>query len=291
MPSLLHKNMRRKWHDYSAVATYCISLQRVSDGLSFGIISSKNEVEVSDLGKIAQKAIADVFSADSRTKLHITSLLPDRAVFLASIVEKLDYNLDTIISRIRQKADSALGTTIFADSYSDIIVTERYSLADIFHYLLTLAQHRLPSSPLTCQAQKISIAGQECMAIGNTDLLNNPFKEAVIVHRNDDAYTRNTNEALWHHTAANGGVIVSPFISSAERAIRSLAADIDANIILITPQGVTNNLSNDDLRRCQCGRQLILTVNTSSDFGSITRADCVMMNDFASTICKQRILV
>ena len=51
-------------------------------------------------------------------------------------------------------------------------------------------------------------------------LLDNPFKEQVVVHRADSPEVRESNRRRWLYTAANGGVLVSPFISPDERGIR-----------------------------------------------------------------------
>lgn len=49
----------------------------------------------------------------------------------------------------------------------------------------------------------------------------NPFKAPVIIHRVDSVALRADKQRRWKHLAENGGVLVSPFISPEEKAIRN----------------------------------------------------------------------
>lgn len=83
---------------------------------------------------------------------------------------------------------------------------------------------RLPSGP---NGSDEAITFQ---AYGNLQLLENPFMEAVTVHRADSEEQRESNRRKWIYTAANGGVLVSPFISAAERDIRAEADESGGQI-------------------------------------------------------------
>lgn len=80
----------------------------------------------------------------------------------------------------------------------------------------------------------LSIAGNTYRVYGNIQLLEHPFKEQVVVHRADSPEVRKQNRDLWLYTAANGGVLVSPFISPAEKGIRAAAEAAGGRIILIS---------------------------------------------------------
>ena len=56
----------------------------------------------------------------------------------------------------------------------------------------------------------------------------------MVVHRADSVKKREENRLRWLHTAANGGVIMSPFISKDEKAIRREAEDLGGRIIFLT---------------------------------------------------------
>ena len=56
----------------------------------------------------------------------------------------------------------------------------------------------------------------------------------MAIHRADTAPKKAHDRAHWLYTAANGGVLASPFISQAEKEIRREAESVDGKIILLT---------------------------------------------------------
>lgn len=127
------------------------------------------------------------------------------------------------------------------------------------------------------------IGGVACQAYGNIHLLDNPFKDQVIVHRadNDEAYS--ANRERWLYTAGNGGVLVSPFISKREKEIRKEAELLGSRFILITnrPLGEREKPSSKDFDFCVQGRMLIITPQSPLDF---SRSACLQMNTLANHV-------
>ncbi len=66
----------------------------------------------------------------------------------------------------------------------------------------------------------------------------------------------------WLSDAAKGTVLVSPFISKSEKAIRVEAEDIGANIILITHEAFGERFkpAAHDFNLCSQGRLLIISL-------------------------------
>ena len=122
-----------------------------------------------------------------------------------------------------------------------------------------------------------------CQAYGNIHLLDNPFKDQVIVHRADDGETFLANKDRWLHTAANGGVLVSPFISQREKSIRKEAESSGSRFILITnrPFSEREKPSGKDFDLCAQGRLLIIAPLTAMP---LDRPSCLKMNSLAQTI-------
>ncbi|MDE6008122.1 MAG: hypothetical protein K2G90_02835, partial [Muribaculaceae bacterium] len=67
----------------------------------------------------------------------------------------------------------------------------------------------------------LEIKGTQWQAYGNLQLLQNPFKGPVVIHRSDSEAILNVKHRRWRHLYENGGVLVSPFISQAENLIDS----------------------------------------------------------------------
>ncbi len=133
--------------------------------------------------------------------------------------------------------------------------------------------------------QHLTIAGRDYQAYGNLQLLDNPFKEAVAVHRADTEQQRLDNRSQWLHTAANGGVLVSPFISPAEKAIRAEAEALGANIILAVHEafGERYKPAGHDFELCTQGRMLIISYGLPPG-SELTRPVCLQMNALAKAL-------
>ena len=211
----------------------------------------------------------------------------------------LGYYISNLTGAIRRewKAITGYEYPLFEKGYNDRIIHPQRPLDTIFRYIRE-NPHRLAARKMYPtffrRVYNIIISGKSYQSYGNQFLLRNPFKEQVIVHRSDDEDTRRRMRALWHYTAVNGGVLVSPFISPAEKAIRDEAIQAGGRIIHTThtpfPDRYKPNAREFDL--CCQGRLLILAptvpssiVPSSSD--TISRAQCLDMNTLAADICAE----
>lgn len=87
----------------------------------------------------------------------------------------------------------------------------------------------------------ILIGDTLCQAYGNLQLLDNPFKEYVIVHRVDtpEQYDRNCDR--WSHTAANDDTFanatkeINLLSTTQEQCIRHLYADMQIFLLRSKP--------------------------------------------------------
>lgn len=131
----------------------------------------------------------------------------------------------------------------------------------------------------------ISINGIACQAYGNIHLLHNPFKDQVVVHRTYTSVQLANEKERWLHTAANGGILVSPFISKAEKAIRTEAETLGGKIILITHEAFPERFkpASHDFDLCSEGRLLIISLGLPPNT-DLTRSHCLRMNDLAKSI-------
>lgn len=110
-------------------------------------------------------------------------------------------------------------------------------------------------------------------------LLRNPLIDNVVVHRRYTEQELAAERARWEHVAANGGVLVSPFISAAEKEERRNAEALGAKIIFIYPEPLPQRFkpSGHDFDLCTQGRLLILA--PCERYGSkLSRSTCVALN-------------
>lgn len=178
---------------------------------------------------------------------------------------------------------------VFAKGFNDQILKNSRSLDTLYKYIRdnprSLAVRRAHPEFFS-RVNKLKIGERTYQAYGNFQLLDNPFKEQVIVHRADTPEIRRLNRELWLYTAANGGVLVLSFISPDEKVIRSEAEESGGRIILIINHLIDSRYKpvGHDFDLCEAGRLLIISANLDGD---LSRSACLTMNSLAEEICKR----
>lgn len=122
-------------------------------------------------------------------------------------------------------------------------------------------------------------------AYGNLQLLRNPFKEQVVVHRAETAEQHDRNRRRWLHTGANGGVLVSPFHFHIResRPCRSRGRRSALHPHHCRTLRRAYKPAAHDFDLCAAGRMLIISINQP---GSLSRATCLAMNELAGAVIK-----
>ncbi len=178
--------------------------------------------------------------------------------------------------------------TVFEEGFHDRIVKNRTQLDTLYRYIRDNPRRlavRRAHPEFFRRVNRMEIAGRECRAYGNFQLLDCPFREQVVVHRADTDTERADKRDRWLYTAANGGVLVSPFISPAEKAVRDEADQAGGRFILITNRQMEDRYkpSGRDFELCEAGRMLIISIPGLSP--DLTRPVCLAMNTLAEEIC------
>lgn len=178
--------------------------------------------------------------------------------------------------------------SVFEKGYNDRIIGSSRSLDTLYRYIRE-NPHRLAARrqfpEYFSRVNSLTIAGRRCQAYGNLLLLRNPFKEQVVVHRADSDAVRAAQRERWLYTAANRGVLVSPFISPDEKAVRAEAEEAGGKTILITNSrmGERYKPAAHDFALCEAGRLLIIAPEGLDQ--DLTRRTCLAMNALAELIC------
>ena len=107
----------------------------------------------------------------------------------------------------------------------------------------------------------------------------------MLVHRHYSEEENHRLKSQWLYTAANDGVLVSPFISPAEKAIRTEAEALGARFIMIINEQMDARYkpSGSDFNLCEAGRMLIISADLSTP---LSRQSCLAMNSLAERICQ-----
>ena len=331
-----NKTGRAYWHDYKAKCIYLITLKKAPATPSFGRIigdwaapltsPDRARIELSPLGKIVRNWVYNISYLEPKASLLQYAMMPDHVHFILTVNETLSQSVGLLIARLKAAINHAVGETgIFQDGYNDQILRRDRSLDTLFRYLRDNPRRlavRKTHPEYFRRVNNLNIAGTNYQAFGNFQLLNCPFKDQVVVHRADSPAIRKRNHDSWLYTAVNGGVLVSPFISQAEKGIRAEAEAKGGRFILITdqPMGSRYKPTGRDFALCESGRLLIISIApalaaseaaatasaisaspeaaatasartaspqpAASAANTLTRAICLRMNSLAATITK-----
>lgn len=298
--SELNKNTgiyRANWHDYRSKAIYHITLLKSPDMPAFGSLAGdcsvpvgkpgSSYIECSPLGTAIKGALREIGNIHRALRLYQYALMPDHLHMLISVEEELDDILGrkiAIFKNIVNKKSCRL--SVFTKGFNDQILTKKRNLNVIYNYIRSnpyrLAVRRKYPDYFE-RRENIIINGAPYQAYGNFQLLDNPFKEQVIVHRSDNLETHERNRQIWLHTVANGGVLVSPFISTREKEVRKEAEELNGRVILISskPLGEREKPTGQDFYQCSRGRLLIIAPLQTMAF---SRETCLKLNLTAESI-------
>lgn len=207
----------------------------------------------------------------------------------------LDYYVDNLCLNVVNKYNQVAGTRfslddIFEPGYCDKPLLLGRSLETLFRYLRE-NPHRLAMRQqypdFFRRVRRLSVGDNTYEAYGNLFLFRNPDKTAVKISRSYSEEKRAALRAEWLEAARTGGILVSPFISPAERAIREEAEALGSRIILITHEafGERYKPAAHDFELCAAGRMMIISMGHPVGT-TLTRELCLQMNDLAATLAK-----
>ena len=223
--------------------------------------------------------------------------MPDHIHFVLFVTDRTERGLGDYMALFKGKISRATWDagllpekySVFDEGFNDQILTARRSLSVLIHYVCCNPYRLLvrKENPRFFERKDYKmIAGENCMIYGNVQLLDNPFIEAVIVHRCDDAKEYERKIDLWRYTGLNGAVLAGAFIAPREKPVLKEALEDGYKLILIShipfpeifkPAGRLFDL-------CTLGRLLMLVPLTCSGRPRPTREDCKIMNHLAETL-------
>lgn len=305
-----HQHRRKKNHDYRSPCKYHITLTKTENAPVFGYLPKHFDfanpenikIERNALGNVIARIIREIPSIEPRTAIYQYIVMPDHVHFLIHVKEALDQPLGQLIGRIKayisyewhRLAPSSVNYDIFTQGFNDKIIFQHRSLDDVFKYI-RLNPYRLAirkARPIFFQkVRNIYIDDREIQAYGNLFHLRNPFIYNLIIHRSDDDIIYNSKREYSLHHAANGGVVISAFISKREKEIRKDIEAAGGKIILIKnrPFEDREKPARHDFQLCCEGRILIIS---PLDYLNIpptehpTRAQCLDMNALSEKIAR-----
>lgn len=286
-------------HNYHAPFIYHIILKKKDGAERFGKVMGDARIspgrpgcafiEESLLGKTIAKSIVRLQYKFPILQIYQYMIMPDHVHILLRVKDWSDKHLDFYIEALTTDVSNNYpGSEIFQPGYCDKPLLLKRSLDTLFHYIRE-NPHRLAMRQQFPQffrkVRRLAIGGSEYEAYGNLFLLRNPDKTAVKISRSFTPDERIQRKVMWLDEARQGTVLVSPFISPAEKEIRAEAIESGASIILVTHEAFPERFkpAESDFRLCAEGRLLILSLGLPQKT-PLSRAICLQMNTLAQSI-------
>ena len=296
-PNLLR---RSKWHDYKARSIYMITLVKsphIPDLASLvHPYPDIYQTERSESGMVVSRFLESMARFHEALNVWKYVVMPDHVHFELFVERELPVAVGQYIADLKGACTAAwrektgCGEPFFSSGFHDRIVSRRGQASVLRKYIadnprrLWIKRHN--PDFFTCR-HRLSIAGCEYEAIGNIFLLNDMDIRAVRISRRFQPEELHDRKVCWLRTIENGGVLVSPFISVAEKRVRDYAIANDGRLILIEQNGFGPRYkpSGQYFELCAEGRLLMVApVEYSTSKIVLSREWCLRHNELAEQI-------
>ena len=318
-----HNRLRRmEKHDYTSSCIYLITVttegrQRLL-GTLVGDSAATAAIEPTPLGAYVaeafrQTAVETTKKTGCRVQVLHYQIMPDHFHGILYVRDTLpaNYALGKIVAAWKSACTHALWASsfyaphlsaenktkpLFSRGFNDRILFRRGQLKTWVAYLddnprrLWLKWH-FPDRLRKVYDFTAGTKGHRYTAVGNTFLVTHPERLQVRCHRNLTAEQIQQEVEKYLREAHRGTVLVSPFISPAEKAVFEACYRERLPMIHIVNRGLDgkfNYPSGRDLSGCSDGFLLVLApyadYSAETAAARITRAQCLDMNAYAADL-------
>ncbi len=307
MPNRFHtenfkrRNTRRaKFHDYSLPGSYLITITAESCRPKFSHIDTPSGlVTLTPLGLCIAAELEKLSDFHHFMSIRERIIMPDHLHFILSVNQKLPKDIGCYIAGFKGACSKAwwaqnpqaTGIPLYIRGFNDRIIWDDKHLGTATNYILDNPRRlciKRKRPDLFRRYNHIRIGDKEFAAYGNLFLLRDFDRQQVVVHRTDSLEERTEKERKWTMCAANGGVLVSPFISPHEKAIRDTAIALGGNLIIIKNTGFEEKFKpqGNEFNLCSEGR-LLLIAPWPEQIGKtiLSRDEALKMNELAAYLC------
>ena len=317
-----HNRLRRmEKHDYTSACIYLITVttegrKRILGSL-VGDSANTAEIEPTALGKYVAEAFRKIAAETTRKTgcrvqvLHY-QIMPDHFHGILYVRDTLpkDYSLGKIVAAWKSDCSHVLWeesslcsqdfsvekSPLFSRGFNDRILFREGQLQTWIAYLndnprrLWLKIH-FPNRLHKVYNFSAGKKGHQYTAVGNTFLITYPERLQVRCHRNLTEEQIQEEVETYLKEARRGTVLISPFISPAEKAVYEACYKDKLPMVHIVNRGLDGQFiypSGRDLLGCSEGFLLVLApyADYSAETAAkrITRAECLNLNDFAADL-------
>lgn len=294
---------RHPKHDYKSPCIYHITIRKISSVPDFSKVAGTIDswsLSPSPLGECILTSISTISDFNASLRMLQYVIMPDHVHMLIRVLEYLDRPIGVYIGKLKVRAlqtarfRNVYDTSLFEADFHDRFLRPFHSLDIIYQYIrqnpYRLLVRKCFPHYFRMVSRLFSYRGIQWHAYGNLQLYYNPFKDAVVCHRRDAGFksVEKAHHDSWMHTASNGGVLISAFISPKEKDIRREAEEIGGKIILISNEAFHERYkpSGKNFDLCEQGRLMILAPDRDLPD---CRQTFLLLNEVAESIASGRI--
>ena len=317
-----HNRLRRmEKHDYTSACIYLITVTTADRKRVLGSLVGERPdtaaIEPTVLGKYVAGAFRRVAAETTkktgcRVQVLHYQIMPDHFHGILYVRDTLpkEYSLGKIVAAWKSDCTHALWEdssscaqyfssekpSLFSSGFNDRILFRKGQLQTWIAYLddnprrLWLKKH-FPDRLRKVYDFKAGKKGHQYTAVGNTFLVTYPERLQVCCHRNLTEKQIEDEVATYLQEARRGTVLISPFISTAEKAVYDACYKEKLPMIHIVNRGLDGKFvypSGRDLTGCSDGFLLVLApyADYSAETAAkrITRAQCLNLNEYAADL-------
>lgn len=321
MPNYLQ---RKIGHDYTAPSAYLITVVTQDRRPLLGSLVGKSASEAAiDATVLGRQVIAAFYDIEKKVKemtggdVQVVQyqLMPDHFHGILYVKDELpkNWHLGRIISGwkgacsrayTRDVNESELTLlqgnvlTLFEKGYNDRPLVSKGQLQGWIQYLrdnprrLWLKKHQ-PDMLRKVYEFEAGAKGRRFTAVGNTFFVTYPEIAQVRCHRNLSEEEIQKEVAYYLGLARSGVILVSPFISPAEKAVYEACYREKLRMIRIVSRALDGKFmypSGRDFDGCVAGFLLVLAPYMAGDEHTsakrISRSQCLDMNDIAAELVR-----
>lgn len=265
----------------------------------------------SPLGQRIWDCIQEIPHHYPQIRICAARIMPDHLHMVLYVTEQMKTTFNVVLRGWVQGCkkvahECGLYEEVFADKPFIRVMTYKGQLQTMIEYVNQNPYRmavRVAFSNYFAIIRNVEVAGQQYAAVGNLHLLYEPNKWQVHVHKEwvwaaekgDDTPLKDyKNRCIIE--ARKGAVLVSPFISSDEVAVRKVALREGLPIIYILDNGMPEKAkykpSGEWIEAVGKGQMLLLTPwdEYVPNKGKCTREECNMMNAMAGAIVETAII-
>ena len=298
-----HQSMKRRHdhHDYLSPCIYMITLIVKGRRPLLGAICNPDDKHTqpwfspTTLGSRIAECWREIPQFYPQIRMLSLQLMPDHLHGIIHVTERLPRHFGHVINGFktccnRVTKEHALAP-LWEEGYNDRILQGKGQLNSMFQYLKDNPRRlwiKRNHPEFFKTQQDITIGNQNVAIMGNRFLLDSPNKVAVKCSR------RMTEEELEHtitrflKMAQRGAVLVSPRISPGEKAVMDMIQEAGFPFIQLLENGFSPIWKPGGalFNACASGQVLLVAPwSYHSDRHTITRDQCLFLNDLAALIC------